>query len=194
MQTNGYVIFNDKKEAIIIDPGDIGRKVLNYCQENELVVQAILLTHGHFDHIGAVDYLYNHYGCDIYIHEEDIQLLHDASLNLSAFQIPFTISAPVKSAPQVLQIADFKIEWMHLPGHCPGSSMLYFVEEKVIFSGDVLFQGSIGRFDFPLSSKHDTLQSLQKIRELAFDAELYPGHGESSTLAIEKQSNPYLKT
>lgn len=192
MQTNGYVISNDNKECIIIDPGDIGKKIVNYVTEQELHVVAILLTHGHFDHIGAVDYIYQQYQCDIYTHAESIELLHDASLNLSTFETPFTIEAPVKVASNHLTIAGFDIEWMFLPGHCAGSSMIRFIKENIIFSGDVLFKGSIGRFDFPTSSRHDTRESLQKIRELDYDAKIYPGHGEETTLLYEKQTNPYL--
>lgn len=194
LQTNGYVISNENKQCIIIDPGDIGKKVVNYITEEELEVVAILLTHGHFDHIGAVDYLYNIYTCDIYIHEEDIALLKDENLNLSVFETPFTISSPIKKAIAKMNIASMDIEWMHLPGHCPGSSMIRFIDEGVIFSGDVLFKDSIGRFDFPGSSKHDTQLSLQQIKELDYDATIYPGHGESTSLRSEQLNNPYLKS
>lgn len=193
MQVNGYVVSNDVNQCIIIDPGDIGKKVVNYVEQNELEVVAILLTHGHFDHIGAVDYLYQQYRCDIYSHEESISLLHDTNLNLSSFETPFIVEAPIKVSPKRFSIAGFTIEWMFLPGHCAGSSMIHFVNEHVIFSGDVLFKGSIGRFDFPTSSRHDTRESLQKIKELEYDASVYPGHGEETTLSYEKQTNPYLQ-
>lgn len=191
-QTNCYVISNENKQCIIIDPGANGKKVNKYLKENELILEAIFLTHGHFDHIGAVDYLYNLYNCDVYINELDIPLLHDKNLNLSTFETPFVISCPIKNAVDRIIIADFDVEWLHLPGHCPGSSMIRFVNENIIFSGDVLFLGSIGRFDFPLSSKHDTMLSLNKIKELNYDAIIYPGHGESTTLKTEQQNNPYL--
>lgn len=194
LQTNGYVISNDNKQCIIVDPGAIGKKVVNYITENELHVEAIFLTHGHFDHIGAVDYLYNVYQCDIYIHEEDIPLLKDVNLNLSVFETPFTIEASIKEAKDTMEIAGFDVEWMHLPGHCPGSSMIRFIKEGIIFSGDVLFKGSIGRFDFPGSSNHDTKCTLSKIKELDYDAVIYPGHGEETTLLFEQKNNPYLKS
>lgn len=194
LQTNGYVISNEDKRCIIIDPGDIGKKIVNYITEEELSVAAIFITHGHFDHIGAVDYLYNLYTCDIYIHKEDVPLLRDANLNLSVFETPFSISSTIKEADEKMKIAGFDVEWMHLPGHCPGSSMIHFINEEVIFSGDVLFKDSIGRFDFPGSSKHDTQMSLQKIKELAYDVTIYPGHGEKTTLKIEQSNNPYLKS
>lgn len=192
-QTNAYIVSNEKKECIIIDPGCNGKKIVNYLESEELRVHAILLTHGHFDHIGATDYIYQRTQCPIYIHQEDMTMIKDSKLNLSYFEEPFVVEAPVIPAVTSLEIIGYDIHWLHLPGHCPGSSMLHFVNEKVIFSGDVIFKGSIGRFDFPNSSHHDTKQSLQKIKELDVEATMYPGHGESTTLAEEKQSNPYLQ-
>ena len=95
MQTNCYVVSDDTKHCFIVDPGANGKKIINYLNENELVLDAILLTHGHFDHIGAVDYLYEHYHCPIYIHQDDILLLHDSKANLSVFEKPFTVKSPV---------------------------------------------------------------------------------------------------
>lgn len=193
MQTNCYIVSNDENHCMIIDPGAQEKKVAKYLEENELVLDAILLTHGHFDHIGAVDYLYDKYHCPIYIHHEDIEMLTNSRLNLSYLEKPFSLSAPVTPASEHMEISGFKICWFHLPGHCPGASMIYLEDENVIFSGDVLFNGSIGRFDFPNSSKYDTLTSIEKIKTFNFDATLYPGHGPSSTLKSELLSNPYLQ-
>ena len=193
MKTNCYIVSNDENHCMIIDPGAQGKKVAKYLEENELVLDAILLTHGHFDHIGAVDYLYDKYHCPIYIHHEDIEMLTNSRLNLSYLEKPFSLSAPVTPASEHMEISGFKICWFHLPGHCPGASMIYLEDENVIFSGDVLFNGSIGRFDFPNSSKYDTLTSIEKIKTFNFDATLYPGHGPSSTLKSELLSNPYLQ-
>ena len=193
MQTNCYIVSNDENHCMIIDPGAQGKKVAKYLEENELVLDAILLTHGHFDHIGAVDYLYDKYHCPIYIHHVDIEMLTNSRLNLSYLEKPFSLSAPVTPASEHMEISGFKICWFHLPGHCPGASMIYLEDENVIFSGDVLFNGSIGRFDFPNSSKYDTLTSIEKIKTFNFDATLYPGHGPSSTLKSELLSNPYLQ-
>lgn len=193
MQTNGYVISNDDKQCLLIDPGDIGKKIVNYVEENELTIIAILLTHGHSDHIGAVDYLYERYHCPIYMHTEDMAFLKDSKLNLSSFWQAFTVSAPVLEAPDRIELAGFTITWLHLPGHTPGSSMLYFKKEKILFSGDVLFKGSIGRYDFPLSSHHDTKETIAKIKEYDFDAIVYPGHGETTTLQEEQMHNPFFQ-
>lgn len=193
MQTNSYVVTNDNGHCFIVDPGANGKKIVNYLEDNELTLDAVLLTHGHFDHIGAVDYLYQHYQCPIYIHKEDLEMLKDPRLNLSIYETPFTVKAPVKTCQEKMTIADFDVTWFHLPGHCPGSSMIYLNQKGIIFAGDVLFKGSIGRFDFPNSSKYDTQISLAKIKEYDFDAVVYPGHGSKTTLKEELQNNPYLK-
>ena len=192
MQKNCYIVSDDDHHCFIVDPGDNGKKVIKFLNDNELILDAILLTHGHFDHIGAVDYIYEHCHCPIYIHQEDITLLHDAKANLSIFEVPFVVNAPVIASNEKMKIGNFEINWLHLPGHCPGSSMIYLPKESVIFSGDVLFNGSIGRFDFPNSSKHDTSTSLNKIKEYDFDAIVYPGHGPATSLKQEQASNPYL--
>lgn len=193
LHTNAFIVSNHN-ECLIIDPGDNGKKINNYIESEELQVTAILLTHGHFDHMGAVDYLYHKYHCPIYIHQEDIVMLKDPKINLSFFETPFIMQSPVIAAPEELNLLGQTITWLHLPGHTPGSCMLYFKKEHVIFAGDVLFKGSIGRFDFPLSSHYDTKQSLQHIKAMNdIDATIYPGHGESTTLAQEKENNPYLQ-
>lgn len=193
MQTNCYVVSDDEHHCFIVDPGDNGKKVINYLNDNELILDAILLTHGHFDHIGAVDYIYERYHCPIYIHQEDIALLRDTKANLSVFETPFIVNAPVLASNENMKIGNFEVNWLHLPGHCPGSSMIHLPKENVIFSGDVLFNGSIGRFDFPNSSKYDTKESLSKIKNYDFDAVVYPGHGSATSLKQEQVSNPYLK-
>lgn len=194
MQTNCYVIYNDENECVVIDPGAQGRKISDFIEENNLDLKGILLTHGHFDHIGAVDYLYQKYNCPIYTHKETVDLLNDSSLNLSYFETSFVVDSPITTVDKEIHISHFYFEWMLLEGHCQGSSMIYYPQEDILFSGDVLFKGSIGRYDFPTSSHHDTKMSLEKIKELSFDARLLPGHGDESTLEYEKLHNYYLKS
>lgn len=192
-QTNCYVIFDEHNKAFIIDPGDNAKKIKNFIEEKELNVLAILLTHGHCDHIGATDMLYQEYRCPIYLHEEDHQYLSEPNYNLSKLlNKSLKISAPVINAPEDLEIENFKIHFHHLPGHTPGSCMIEFVNENIIFSGDVLFKLGIGRYDFPLSSKHDTYETIRKILAYDFDAKVLPGHGEMTTIKEEQANNPFL--
>lgn len=193
MAVNCYVIYNEStKNCLIIDPGDIGRKVLNFINENELRPLAILLTHSHFDHIGAVDYLVERYPIPVYIHSEGIAAANDPALNLSCHYSPIGLAAKLTAADNVIEINEFHFSYLHLPGHTPDSCMIYFKEENVLFSGDVLFKGAIGRFDFPNSSRFDTRKTIDQIKKLEFDAVVYPGHGEPTSLKQEQQTNYYL--
>lgn len=194
MQTNCYVVYNENHDCVIIDPGANGQKVAKYIEQNELNLKAVLLTHGHFDHIGAVDYLYSKYQCPIYTHQESFELLNHSELNLSYYEQPFVLNSPVLVAENEMNISGFVFYWHLLEGHCQGSSMIYYPQENALFSGDVLFAGSIGRFDFPTSSHLETKKSLDKIKNYTFDARVLPGHGEESTLRFEQQNNPYLKS
>ncbi|MCD7893706.1 MAG: MBL fold metallo-hydrolase [Erysipelotrichaceae bacterium] len=193
MQVNCYVIYNKYNECIIVDPGANGQKVKKFIDTQELDVKAILLTHGHCDHIGAVDYLYEIYYCPIYMLKEGIELLHNVSWNLSAaFGHPFKVKAPVTIATDMI-IAHYHIHWYLLEGHCLGSSMIYIKEENVLLSGDVLFAGSIGRYDFPTSSSMQTKETLHQLKELDLDCRVLPGHGEETNLKYEQLNNYYLK-
>lgn len=193
-QTNCYIENNDLKEAFIVDPGGNGKKIWKYLNENELQLKAILLTHGHIDHIGAVEYLYNKTHCLVYAHQETIELVKDASMNLSAvFGEPYVLNVPIIEAEDEFEVIGYKMRWYFMPGHCQGSSMIYMIDKQVMFSGDVLFKGSIGRYDFPTSSHYDTKCSLEKIKAFDFDCHVLPGHGDFTTLNEEKKNNPYLR-
>lgn len=194
LQTNCYVIYNENKDCIVVDPGAQGQKINKYIIENELSLKAILLTHGHFDHIGATDYLVEKYNTPVYAHTLTKELLYDSSLNLSFYESPFVLNSDVHEAEDEFDIAGFKFKWMLLEGHCQGSSMIHYLNENIIFSGDVLFKESIGRFDFPTSSRMQTRQTLQFIKDFEFDGRILPGHGEETTLEFEKLNNFYLKS
>lgn len=194
MQTNCYVLYNENKECILVDPGSQGQKISKYIEENELTLLAVLLTHGHFDHVGAVDYIYHKYHCPIYTHQATLDLLNDSRLNLSYFEESFIVYSPIECVETKISIGSFDLIWMLLEGHCQGSSMIYYPKDNIIFSGDVLFKGSIGRFDFPTSSHYETKKSMQFIKQLEFDAKILPGHGDETSLSYEKEHNPYLKS
>lgn len=193
MAVNCYVVYDESsRHCLIIDPGDIGKKVHNFIVENELQPLAILLTHSHFDHIGAVDYLVERYQVPVYIHSEGIDAANDPNMNLSCHYTPMGLKSPLCASDDLNSIGEFTFEYLHLPGHTPDSCMIYFKNQNAIFSGDVLFKGAIGRFDFPNSSRFDTRNSIEKIKKIEFDAVVYPGHGDLTTLKEEQDSNYYL--
>ena len=192
MHTNCYVVYNEDKECLLVDPGAQAQDLIQLLNQKQLKLKAILLTHGHFDHIGAVDALYEEFHCPVYAHEKTFPLLKDSRLNLSYFQEKFIISSPVLPCEDHMLLCGYDIEWFLLEGHCAGSCMIYIKEENALFSGDVLFQGSIGRYDFPTSSKQQTVESLRTMKQFTFDANLYPGHGGNSTLQYELENNPFF--
>jgi len=193
-QSNCYIITIDK-EAVIIDPGDQGNKIDKYLKEHELQVLAILLTHGHIDHIGATDYLVANYHCPVYIHHEDIPFIDDVDLNLSNSLHPYVMKAKINQITKDLKInSNFNFIFHHLPGHTPGSCMIEWLHHNIVFSGDVLFKGSIGRYDLPQGSHYDTKVTLEKLKLLNPEWIIKPGHGDETTLKEELRDNPFLKS
>ena len=192
--TNIYFVQNtETKELLIIDPADDAAMIKRRVAAMEGKPVAILLTHGHFDHILAAETIRETYGIPIYVEEEDEKVLEDARYNLSGlWAAPFTIKADrqVKDG-EVLHLAGQEIHVLHTPGHTWGSCCYYIPKEKVLFSGDTLFCGSYGRTDFATSSSSDMVRSVHRLlRELPEDTEVYPGHDCFTTIADEKMYNP----
>lgn len=182
--TNCY-IFNDNKLCYIIDPGDEGEKILSFIKAKELDIKSIVLTHGHFDHIGAVDFLKKRLNVDICIHEDDSTYLSDVQLNLSCFtgnKICFFADSLLKEGDR---IGRFKV--ISTPGHTPGSISLYNKEEGVLFSGDLIFSNGYGRTDFPGGNQNILFSSIDKIIQLPDNIIVYPGHGPKTTIGKFKK-------
>lgn len=194
IKANTYIIHNGK-DAAIIDPGGNEKRILTTLQEHNLNLVQILLTHGHFDHIGAVAALKAATGAKIYIHTADAAMLNNDELNLS---VTFRTSVRPSYA-DVLLIDKDTIETpagtvlvLHTPGHTKGG--VCYLIENVIFTGDTLFAGSIGRTDFPGGSYEELITSIKnQLFVLDKDYTLYPGHEESTTLLTEKRTNPFLE-
>ena len=188
LSTNCYVVNCPKtKEAIVIDPGfdapHEAEQVIRYVDEKAFKVKFIVNTHGHPDHISGDVVLKRKYGVPICIHAYDAHCLNDLGENLSPANVLLEDGGLLKFGQVTLKV-------MHTPGHSPGSMSL--VGEKLVFTGDTLFAGGIGRTDFAGGSDRDMRFSLQKLVCLPDDYVVYPGHGCVSTIGDEKRVNPFL--
>ena len=182
LQTNCYIL-SEKDRCLVVDPGDEPDKVLEFLAQHQLTLEAILLTHGHFDHVGAVKTLAAETECRVFLCEKDLALP-------GAMTAGPLFSTDFYDDGDKLTLAGLEFEVLHTPGHTPGSVCLRF--GKHLFSGDTLFAGSCGRTDFPGSSPADMFRSLSRLAQLEEDLKVYPGHGGATTIGEEKRYNPYL--
>lgn len=189
-QVNTYLLWEDN-HVLIIDPGSKSPRLQAVIDEALGIVDGIVLTHAHFDHIAGVDALINKYNCSLYMNDLDIPLLRDPELNFSIGQEVIVQTLPKTLLPGHHKIGAFEFEFIDAPGHSEGCSMLLW--DNNLFCGDVLFQGSIGRTDLATSSNSKMAQSLRKIKTLDSQYVVYPGHGPKTTLAQEFLYNPYLQ-
>ena len=187
LMTNCYIVTDEKTlECAVIDPGDESNTILWYLEDNRLTCRAILLTHGHYDHVGAVDVLHEETGAPVYLHEAD-------DGNALTFD-GYVYTAPAGSVHykegDTVTVGGLTFQVLETPGHTPGGVTLKV--EDALFTGDTLFHGSRGRTDMPGGDMEQELRSLAKIAALPGDYEVYPGHMDSSTLDFERRFNPYI--
>ena len=192
---NCYVVFDETREGIVIDPGGMADEILSYIREEKLSIKAVLNTHGHCDHIGADDAIRDVTEAPLCIHKEDAPMLGDTKLNLSAF-MGFRASARAAerllSAGDEISFGQSKLKVLHTPGHSKGG--VCFVGGGVAFTGDTLFAGSIGRSDFPGGSEAELIGNIKKqLLVLPDDTKVYAGHGPSSDIGWERTHNPFLQ-
>lgn len=194
-QTNCYFLYREgETNVVFIDPADQGKYIYDKLTEKGFTVDAILLTHGHFDHIMGAKELRDLTDAKIYILEEDKVLIRDPYVNVSAqWAKKYTLEADefLKDG-QELTFGDKKCKVIATPGHTIGSCCFYFEEDKLLIAGDTLFYESVGRTDLPTGSMSKLQRSIQdKLMVLPEDVKVYPGHGMPTTIGHEKENNPY---
>lgn len=195
VSTNCYLIYhNSLRQAVVVDPADNGAYVLNKCRELNVKPVAVLLTHGHFDHILAVKDICRAFPCKVYAGREEDRLLKDPSLNLSGTmgseQTCLEADVLVKNGDE-LSLIGFTWKVLETPGHTAGSVCYYVESEQVLLSGDTLFAGSLGRTDLPTGDMQAIVRSIrERLLSLPADTMVYPGHGEATTIGHEQRYNP----
>jgi glyoxylase-like metal-dependent hydrolase (beta-lactamase superfamily II) len=195
LQVNCFIIADEKtKDAVVIDPGDDAREILSIIKEKGFKVKYIVNTHGHFDHIGANKALKDATGAEILIHEGDAPVLAYAGKQSAAYGLK-----PVSSPPadryvkhgDIISAGEVSLKVLHTPGHSPGGISL--LEQGIVFTGDALFAGSIGRTDLPGGDLMTLLSSIKaNLMILPDETKVFPGHGPASTIGEERQENPFL--
>ncbi len=197
VRTNCYLLINEETlETIVVDPADRADVIARKAVDEGLNLKAVFLTHGHGDHILAVSDLKRDFGLKVYASEAEKELLSDPEQNLSRalFGMAVTVKPDVLLKDgQEFEEAGMKFRMLLTPGHTPGGCCYYQPEEKVLFSGDTLFSGSIGRTDFPGGNLSTLVRSVkEKLLVLPEDVKVYPGHEEMTSIGQEKKYNPYM--
>ena len=184
-QTNCYLVWGeDSPSCVVIDPGYEPETVLDEVKKLGKEISAILLTHGHFDHVGGVKDIVAETGCKVYLCDADLSMPPQMTAGPLYYTNTYSDGSFVEEAG-----LSFKV--LHTPGHTPGSVCLMC--ENVLFSGDTLFWGSCGRTDLPGGSWSTIQASLKRLAELPGDYDVYPGHGDATKLSFERKMNPYMQ-
>ena len=196
VQTNCFFLINeDTKEVLIIDPADRAQKIIEWINSEGLKPVAILLTHGHFDHIMGMAGVKNEYHIPVYASKDEVEVLANPQLNVSTMMGAYiSLTADELFADgDVLELAGMKLKVISTPGHTIGSVCFYMEEEKVLISGDTLFEASVGRSDFPTGSSRQLIESIKtRLFVLPDDTDVFPGHGGTTSIAYEKAHNPFI--
>ncbi len=195
--TNCYIVSNgETKECFLVDLAACPPELVSHIKKTGLTVKAVLLTHGHFDHIMGLDRFLEEFPAPVYACKAERELLENAQLNSSASMLgqPYTFNgAEYLADGEILNLAGMKIQVLHTPGHTAGGCCYYIAGENVLFSGDTLFRASIGRTDLPTGSMSELVRSVrEKLFVLPDETKVYPGHMEETDIAYEKKYNPFL--
>ena len=197
VQTNCYLIQNEEtKEVLIVDPAVCPDYLLGHIKSKGMIPTAILLTHGHFDHIMGIDGWLAEYAIPVYLFEKEKEIIENPQSNLSGMvgeSYAFSGATYTKEGEN-LQLAGFEIEVIHTPGHTIGSCSYYFKKEKIVVTGDTLFCREVGRSDLPTGNGAVLEKSIrEKLYILPDETVVYPGHDDESSIGYEKTHNPYVR-
>ena len=197
-ESNCYLLYDEKnKKACLVDPGAYDEKIMEFIEENGLVCEYIILTHGHFDHIIGAEAFKAKTWAKIAAHELEEEYLADPEKSMTFYFADETVSADVFFKDgDLISFGDFSLRVIHAPGHSKGSSCFVHESEnqKTMFSGDTLFKGTVGRFDFYGGDYETLMASLRKLRSLNENYKIYAGHGETTFLYDEIANNPYYQS
>jgi len=197
LQVNCFILADENtKDAVVIDPGDDAQEILKIIRDKELNVKYIVNTHGHFDHVGGNKALKEATGAELLIHEGDSSLMTSASMHSRAFGLNSVSSPPADRYVKhgdVINAGEISLKVLHTPGHSLGGISL--LEQGMVFTGDALFAGSIGRTDLPGGDLMTLLRSIKtNLMTLPDDTKVFCGHGPASTIGEERRENPFLNS
>ncbi|WP_392437418.1 MBL fold metallo-hydrolase [Cruoricaptor ignavus] len=198
---NTYILYHKNKSAWLIDPGtyweEERRELDNFLKSNNLSIEKILLTHGHIDHVMGLQWAAERYGASAYLHEADEPLLKTFHLTGERFGMqlqPISLKTKRLNEGEELDFCGEILRVFHIPGHSPGSLVFYHEKGKFAISGDVLFEGSIGRTDLPGGSYELLIKGIrEKLLTLPPDTKIFPGHGNATSIGFERDHNPFLR-
>ena len=194
-QANCYLISNDQKEALVIDPGAEPERIIDRINTLGLTIVGYPLTHGHMDHVGALADVHAAFPAHVGLHAADASWAFTPQNSMppyyEAVLHPPDISVSYHESEEAV-FGTFRFSILETPGHSPGGVCFLFKDENIMISGDTLFAGSIGRTDLPGSDHQHMMNSLQRLLKISEDYTVYPGHGPSSTLKTEQETNPFL--
>lgn len=192
---NTYILGDEEtKKALVIDPTGKFDQIKNKIDHLQLTVEAVVLTHGHGDHIGAVKEMKAHYDCPIIAHKDEKEMLNNANINLSSMlgsgKIEFDADRYVEHGDEI-KAGNITLKVIHTPGHTKGGICLTIGD--MMFTGDTLFAGSMGRTDLAGGNEKEMMDSLRSLKYMKEDYKVFPGHGPASTLSKEKAQNPFMR-